>query len=169
MRNRPVMRLRRPAMSVTRESMVRILVMEKFLACTPGARANPRHWKAQCQAKEGTPLLHMPLFRLICGTDDTKPAVRSTTRSKQENHARQKKNLFHGRDRRSVTFGPLEWQGAVAATSAAARSERKARKALLRAPNVQTTVSACLKKRFVLATSIESQIDYVVVSRQLHS
>ena len=80
-----------------------------------------------------------------------------------------KKHLFHGRDRRSVTFGPLEWQGAVAATSAAARSERKARKALLRAPNVQTTVSACLKKRFVLATSIESQIDYVVVSRQLHS
>ena len=92
-----------------------------------------------------------------------------STRSKQENHARQKKNLFHGRDRRSVTFGPLEWQGDVAATSAAARSERKARKALLRAPNVQTTVSACLKKRFVLATSIESQIDYVVVSRQLHS
>ena len=82
---------------------------------------------------------------------------------------RQKKNLFHGRDWSSVTFGPLEWQGAVAATSAAARSERKARKALLRAPNVETTVSACLKKRFVLATSIESQIDYVVVSRQLHS
>lgn len=80
-----------------------------------------------------------------------------------------KNHLFHGGDRSSVTFGPLEWQGDVAATSAAARSERKARKALLRAPNVQTTVSACLKKRFVLATSIESQIDYVVVSRQLHS
>ena len=57
LRNRPVMRLRRPAMSVTRESMVRILIVVKFLACTPGARTNPRHWKAQCQAKEGTPLL----------------------------------------------------------------------------------------------------------------
>ena len=62
LRNRPVMRLRRPAMSVARESMVRILVVVKFLACTPGARTNPRHWKAQCQAKEGTPLLHMPLL-----------------------------------------------------------------------------------------------------------
>ena len=31
LRNRPVMRLRRPAMSVARESMVRILVMEKFV------------------------------------------------------------------------------------------------------------------------------------------
>ena len=56
--------------------MVRILVMVKFLACTPGARTNPRHWKAQCQAKEGTPLLHMPLFGLICGTDYTKPGHR---------------------------------------------------------------------------------------------
>ena len=74
LRNRPVMRLCRPAMSVARESMVRILVVVKFLACTPGARTNPRHWKAQCQAKEGTPLLHMPLFGLICGTDYTKPS-----------------------------------------------------------------------------------------------
>ncbi len=62
LRNRPVMRLRRPAMSVARESMIRKLVVVKFLACTPGARTNPWHWEAQCQAKEGTPLLHMPLF-----------------------------------------------------------------------------------------------------------
>ena len=41
LRNRPVMRLRRPAMSVARESMIRKLVVVKFLACTPGARTNP--------------------------------------------------------------------------------------------------------------------------------
>ena len=36
LRNRPVMRLRRPAMSVARESMIRKLVVVKFLASAVG-------------------------------------------------------------------------------------------------------------------------------------